>query len=70
MTKPTVIEQTAKRHKATQALGLAAFAAGMFLTIVCGAWDMPTATGLSLVLMLVGLIVYGVGLLRAWWHHG
>ena len=73
--QPQLIEKTAKKWKACQALGLSIFA--VFFVI---ALYLPNALSLGLAHVLVGgfclagmgagLFIFSCGCIAAWWHHG
>jgi hypothetical protein len=58
----TIIEATAKRYKGMQASGCAVIVLGFIVAIAGGG-------GWGGLLLLGGLVLYGVGRYNAWWHH-
>lgn len=65
----TTVQQTAKRYKAMQAIGVVVL---IFGVVACSAststGDAPS--GISLLMVFGGLMLYLAGRVLAWWHHG
>jgi Flp pilus assembly protein TadB len=62
-------QQTGKRFKAAQLVGVLMICIGMVWLIV-GAQAETPAVGAPVVLFILGFIVYLVARFRAWWSHG
>lgn len=71
--KPVLIEQTAKKYKAMRAIGILILLATAVLAIASSDY-FGVAEGLTTILVAVGagvgIIVFGVGVILSWWHHG
>lgn len=73
--KPLLIEQTEKRWKMLQALGLLIFFSSIILCICWAAIFQPiswiTISGIVLLLFpcVTGCIMYVVGRFCGWWYH-
>ena len=71
--RPVLIEQTAKKHKLIRGIGIVI----MILAAIFGAANsdqLGTTEGYGTIVTAVGfvtgLLVYFVGTLLSWWHHG
>jgi len=64
--KTQTIQQTAKKWKALQAIGAVALIIGL-VAMFASAPDVTTA---AIITTSAGLILYLVGRIAAWWHHG
>jgi hypothetical protein len=60
---PTTIEQTSKKFKGGQLLGVLGICAGVIFYI-------GNSLGLGVLLMTGGAVVYGVSRVGAWWSNG
>lgn len=67
---PVIIEQTSKRYKAMQAVGLLVAMPGALLCGAAGTAELPILAWVSGTVGAIGIVVYGSGRLLAWWHHG
>jgi len=67
-----VTERTAKRHKAMQLVGglVMCVATVMFIAALPHAEEDTTRLGVSMIVGLVGLLIYAGARFAAWWHHG
>lgn len=71
--KPVLIEQTAKKYKAIRAIGILILLGSVVIGVLSadeygageGWGTVLTATG-----CVTGIIVFGVGVVLSWWHHG
>jgi protein-S-isoprenylcysteine O-methyltransferase Ste14 len=66
-TKPTIIEQTAKKWKGAQLVGVLLLLLGFMQSIVLMDPSRPSQTGPLLI--LIGLTLYLAAKAGAWWHH-
>lgn len=69
---PATVEQTARFWKGTQLAGAFAMLAGVVLFTASMWQDVPNdaVCGLAVVVGFCGFVVYAVGRIGAWWHHG
>jgi hypothetical protein len=71
--RPILIEQTSKKYKLIRGVGILILVATAAFALVnsdeFGTSDGITTT-ISILGFVAGLIVFGVGLLLSWWHHG
>ena len=70
--QPILIEQTAKKYKAIRASSIILLLLGAGVAVLRAdefgtgeGWPTVVAAGLC----IVGLIVFGVGVVMSWWHH-
>jgi len=70
-TPTVVIEQTAKKWKALQAIGVLLSVIGCVGCIAAATTiDHPAPFVVAAVVVAIGLGVYSVARTIAWWHHG
>ena len=71
--KPVLVEQTAKKYKAIRAAGililLGSAAIGILTADEFGAGE-GWGTTLTAIGCGVGILVFGIGVVLSWWHHG
>lgn len=66
--KPQLVEQTSKRFKALQALGVLAIIVGVIWLIV--AVQTESETGWPGLLLILGVPAWISGRVLGWWFHG
>ncbi len=71
--KPVLIEQTAKKYKVIRAVGililLLSAVVGIFTADEYGAGE-GWRTAVTAAGCVIGIIIFGVGVVLSWWHHG
>lgn len=74
--KPVLIERTAKKYKFLQLVGAIICITGTFSCFMVGMYNSYTAPdgsfgapAKSLSVMIIGLAIYLLGRVGAWWHH-
>lgn len=68
--KPVLIEQTAKKWKKIQAAGMALVVIAAVLGVFAMRSQSEPLILSGLATFVAGIVVYYVGDLAAWWHHG
>lgn len=71
--KPVLIEQIAKKYKAIRAAGILILLASVMIGVMTadeyGAGE-GWGTTLTAIGCGTGIIVFGIGVVLSWWHHG
>lgn len=71
MARPVTIEQTGKRHKTIQLIGVLLIVIGMVSCMAGVRGDSePTAAIVGAGMAIVGLVLWFAGRIGAWWGHG
>ena len=65
-TKPITVEQTSKRYKSGQALGLLVIAVGILFATAVG----RQGSGFGILLAILGVAVFLMASIGAWWNNG
>lgn len=70
--KPVLVEHTSKRLKVVRLVGVLLMLAAILPAIALADEHGPTTAGYIIAgsVLVLGLIVYGVGMAMTWWHHG
>ncbi len=68
--KPQVTEQTAKRWKLAQLVGVLLIVAGSVAGMIAAQSESATGSGFAVLAFLFGLPTWIAGRFGAWWYHG
>jgi hypothetical protein len=68
--QPQLVEQTAKRFKAVQAIGAGAAIGGGAGILIAARVDWPFLAGCSVIIASMGVLAYFIARVLAWWYHG
>jgi hypothetical protein len=65
--QPILIEKTSKKYKGLQAFGCCLVALSFFFALIVGR---SILTGIAVVGVFIGLVIFLFACLGAWWNHG